>query len=88
MPDARFMRICLLFLRIKARGHLPAGARGRPLNARHRTKIQAALMPSANSLSYVVSRSSANMKILITADLHFRELWFRWLFEQAPDFDL
>jgi hypothetical protein len=45
-------------------------------------------MPSANSLSYVVSRSSANMKILITADLHFRELWFRWLFEQAPDFDL
>jgi hypothetical protein len=28
------------------------------------------------------------MKILITADLHFREHWFRWLFEQAPDFDL
>jgi predicted MPP superfamily phosphohydrolase len=28
------------------------------------------------------------MKLLITADLHFRLHWFRWLIEQAPDFDL
>jgi Icc-related predicted phosphoesterase len=28
------------------------------------------------------------MKLLITADLHFRFHWFRWLIEQAPDFDL
>jgi Calcineurin-like phosphoesterase len=28
------------------------------------------------------------MKILITADLHYRESWFRWLIEQAKDFDL
>ena len=28
------------------------------------------------------------MKLLITADLHFRIHWFRWLIEQAPDFDL
>jgi DNA repair exonuclease SbcCD nuclease subunit len=28
------------------------------------------------------------MKLLITADLHFRLNWFRWLIEQAPDFDL
>jgi hypothetical protein len=28
------------------------------------------------------------MKLLITADLHFRLHWFRWLIEQAPNFDL
>jgi Icc-related predicted phosphoesterase len=28
------------------------------------------------------------MKLLLTADLHFRPHWFRWLIEQAPDFDL
>jgi DNA repair exonuclease SbcCD nuclease subunit len=28
------------------------------------------------------------MKLLLTADLHFRLHWFRWLVEQAPDFDL
>ena len=28
------------------------------------------------------------MKLLITADLHFRIHWFQWLAEQAPDFDL
>jgi len=28
------------------------------------------------------------MKTLITADLHYREPWFRWLIEQAKDFDL
>jgi predicted MPP superfamily phosphohydrolase len=28
------------------------------------------------------------MKLLVTADLHFRLHWFRWLIEQAPDFDL
>jgi hypothetical protein len=28
------------------------------------------------------------MKLLLTADLHFRLHWFRWLNEQAPDFDL
>jgi predicted MPP superfamily phosphohydrolase len=28
------------------------------------------------------------MKLLITADLHFRLHWFRWLIEQASDFDL
>ena len=28
------------------------------------------------------------MKLLLTADLHFRLHWFRWLIEQAPDFDL
>jgi hypothetical protein len=28
------------------------------------------------------------MKLLITADLHFRVHWFRWLIEQARDFDL
>jgi Icc-related predicted phosphoesterase len=28
------------------------------------------------------------MKLLITADLHFRLPWFRWLIQQAPDFDL
>jgi len=26
-----------------------------------------------------------HMKILITADLHCREHWFRWLIEQAPE---
>jgi Icc-related predicted phosphoesterase len=31
---------------------------------------------------------SKTMKLLITADLHFRLQWFRWLIEQAPDFDL
>jgi hypothetical protein len=29
-----------------------------------------------------------NHELLITADLHFRIHWFRWLIEQAPDFDL
>jgi Icc-related predicted phosphoesterase len=28
------------------------------------------------------------MKLLLTADLHFRIHWFRWLIDQAPDFDL
>lgn len=28
------------------------------------------------------------MKILITADLHYREHWFRWLTEQAANYDL
>jgi predicted MPP superfamily phosphohydrolase len=28
------------------------------------------------------------MKLLITADLHFRPHWFRWLIEQAPSFEL
>ena len=28
------------------------------------------------------------MKILLTADLHFRTDWFRWLMDQAPSYDL
>ena len=28
------------------------------------------------------------MRLLLTADLHFRLHWIRWLIEQAPDFDL
>ena len=28
------------------------------------------------------------MRLFLTADLHFRLHWFRWLIEQAPDFDL
>src|ERR1700676_3866890 len=28
------------------------------------------------------------MRLLLTADLHYRIQWFRWLVEQAPDFDL
>src|ERR1700724_2385068 len=28
------------------------------------------------------------MKILLTADLHFRTDWFHWLIEQAPSYDL
>jgi DNA repair exonuclease SbcCD nuclease subunit len=28
------------------------------------------------------------MKLLITADLHYRIHWFRWLIEQAPRYDL
>ena len=28
------------------------------------------------------------MKVLLTADLHFRFDWFRWLIEQAPNYDL
>jgi Icc-related predicted phosphoesterase len=28
------------------------------------------------------------MKLLITADFHFRVYWFGWLIEQAGDFDL
>jgi predicted MPP superfamily phosphohydrolase len=28
------------------------------------------------------------MKILLTADLHFRIDWFRWLIAQAPSYDL
>jgi len=28
------------------------------------------------------------MKILITADLHYSEHWFRWLLDQAKDYDL
>src|SRR3984893_16750248 len=28
------------------------------------------------------------MKLLLTADLHFRVDWFRWLLEQAPNYDL
>ena len=28
------------------------------------------------------------MKLHITADLHFRLHWFRWLIEQAPTYDL
>jgi hypothetical protein len=29
-----------------------------------------------------------SMRLLLTTDLQFRLLWFRWLIEQAPDFDL
>jgi predicted MPP superfamily phosphohydrolase len=28
------------------------------------------------------------MRLILTADLHYRLHWFRWLIEQAPDFDL
>lgn len=28
------------------------------------------------------------MKILLTADLHYREIWFRWLIEQAANYEL
>jgi hypothetical protein len=28
------------------------------------------------------------IRLLLTADLHYRIHWFRWLIEQAPDFDL
>ena len=28
------------------------------------------------------------MKILLTADLHYREGWFRWLFERSANYDL
>jgi predicted MPP superfamily phosphohydrolase len=28
------------------------------------------------------------MRLLLTADLHFRVHWFRWLIEQAPSYDL
>lgn len=28
------------------------------------------------------------MKILLTADLHYREHWFRWLIEQGPNYDV
>jgi predicted MPP superfamily phosphohydrolase len=28
------------------------------------------------------------MKLLLTADLHYRLPWFRWLIEQAPSYDL
>jgi uncharacterized protein len=28
------------------------------------------------------------MKILLTADPHFRTDWFRWLMTQAPSYDL
>jgi len=28
------------------------------------------------------------MKLLLTADLHYRVHWFRWLIEQAPSYDL
>src|ERR1700737_51656 len=28
------------------------------------------------------------VKFLLTADLHFRLAWFRWLLEQAPNYDL
>jgi Icc-related predicted phosphoesterase len=28
------------------------------------------------------------MKLLLTADLHFRIDWFRWLLGQAPNYDL
>ena len=28
------------------------------------------------------------MKILLTADLHYREHWFRWLLDRAADYDL
>jgi DNA repair exonuclease SbcCD nuclease subunit len=28
------------------------------------------------------------MRLLLTADLHFRTDWFRWLMEQAPSYDL
>lgn len=31
---------------------------------------------------------SETMKLLLTADLHFRIHWFRWLIEQAPSYDL
>jgi Icc-related predicted phosphoesterase len=28
------------------------------------------------------------MKLLLTGDLHYRIHWFRWLIEEAPNFDL
>ena len=28
------------------------------------------------------------MKIFITADLHYREHWFRWLIQQGASYDL
>jgi hypothetical protein len=28
------------------------------------------------------------IKLLLTADLHFRVHWFHWLIEEVPDFDL
>ena len=28
------------------------------------------------------------MKLLLTADLHYHLHWFRWLIEEAPNFDL
>ncbi len=28
------------------------------------------------------------MRLLLTADLHFRLQWFRWLIERGPEFDL
>jgi Icc-related predicted phosphoesterase len=28
------------------------------------------------------------MKLLLIADLHFRIDWYRWLIEQAPNYDL
>ena len=31
---------------------------------------------------------SETMRLLLTADLHFRIHWVRWLIEQAPNFDL
>jgi hypothetical protein len=31
---------------------------------------------------------AARIKILITAALHYRERWFRWLIEKGSDYDL
>jgi predicted MPP superfamily phosphohydrolase len=31
---------------------------------------------------------SETMRLLLTADLHYRVHWFRWLIEQAPSYDL
>jgi len=36
----------------------------------------------------VVTVCNQRMKIFITADLHYREHWFRWLLDRAADYDL
>jgi DNA repair exonuclease SbcCD nuclease subunit len=36
----------------------------------------------------IYSVCNRRMKILITADLHYREHWFRWLLSRAADYDL
>jgi hypothetical protein len=36
----------------------------------------------------VVTVCNQRMTIFITADLHYREHWFRWLLDRAADYDL
>ena len=40
------------------------------------------------SLHFTALSGTWWMKILITADLHYREHWFRWLITRAGDHDL